>query len=173
MTVVLTTKADLFVDIDDIHAGDRATAGFLELSDGRQQKIAPQLLEAINYLIDRVGPEAVGHVEVDAKLIPPERAGALLGVTRQTIYAWQDRGLLARQDVGKKRMVPWASIQAFLADQADRSEFRKQLSTDSNSDDAVTAAAARFDGALADAATRPVPRTGHRRRPERRGSAAR
>jgi len=42
--------------------------------------------------------------------VTPERAGEILGVSRQTIYTWQDEGRLSKIMQGSKRMAPLAEV---------------------------------------------------------------
>ena len=52
----------------------------------------------------------IAHLEIDEPTVTADRAAQLLGVTRPTVYKWQDLGRLGRVDVGVKRMVPFADI---------------------------------------------------------------
>ena len=71
--------------------------------------IAVQLLEGLR---EGLAKDKVAHLEMDESLVPPERAAELLGVSRPTIYAWQNRGRIGQVDIGGKRMVPLADVEA-------------------------------------------------------------
>jgi excisionase family DNA binding protein len=71
--------------------------------------IAVQLMESLR---EGLAEDKVAHLEMDETLVPPERAAELLGVSRPTIYAWQNRGRIGQVDIGGKRMVPLADVEA-------------------------------------------------------------
>lgn len=102
-------------------------SGLLTLEGGQRVEIAPDLLTAVNDLLAGLNAGKVGHVDLDEELLPPERAGALLGITRPTVYAWQDRGLIERVDRGGKRLVPMTSVLLYKEQQQQRRAFAARL----------------------------------------------
>ena len=60
---------------------------------------------------------------MDEETISAERAAELLGVTRPTIYTWQDRSRIGRVDVGAKRMVPLADVEKLKNSDVRRATF--------------------------------------------------
>lgn len=105
--------------IDDVF-GDRAaartasqiTGGSYRLADGSVVEIGGRMIELSELIRQSVLHELVAHVEIDEQLVAPERAAELLGVTRPTIYAWQDRGKLGRVEHANQRSVPLADVEA-------------------------------------------------------------
>ena len=60
---------------------------------------------------------------MDEETISAERAAELLGVTRPTIYTWQDRSRIGRVNVGAKRMVPLADVEKLTNSEVRRDTF--------------------------------------------------
>lgn len=109
----------------------------------------------------------VVHIDADEEVVSAERAAELLGVSRPTVYAWQDRGLLAREGQSAKRMVPLADINRYQRERVDRAEWRDRVRAAETADDAERAdqAASTFDGTIdLTKKTAETPRRPHRRK---------
>jgi excisionase family DNA binding protein len=52
-------------------------------------------------------------VSAEQQLLTPDQAAALLGVSRPTIYAWQDKNQIGRADHKGTRWVPKADVLAY------------------------------------------------------------
>lgn len=69
---------------------------------------------AFGELLDHIRTLLAGHPENLAPdkdtLISPSKAADVLGVSRQTIYHWQDHGMLGRVQTGNRRMIPIVDV---------------------------------------------------------------
>ncbi|MCL2090956.1 MAG: helix-turn-helix domain-containing protein [Micrococcales bacterium] len=98
----------------------RVARTVVTLEDGTELEAGDGLLAMINALVveDLAGRRA--RVEIVPELLTPEEAAQLLGVSRPTVYAWQDSGALDRVDQGNRRMVRLSEVETLLAARADR-----------------------------------------------------
>ena len=112
----------------------RVARAVVTLEDGTQIEAGEDLLEMISALVvdDLAGRRA--RVEIAPELLTPEEAAQLLGVTRPTVYAWQDAGALDRVDRGNRRMVPLADVEMLLAARRERDRIDQQLAGVSTDD---------------------------------------
>lgn len=81
------------------------------LGSGERATLTPLAAVVLEELRAGLAANKVAHVELDDELVSAERAAELLGVSRPTIYTWQDRGRLGRTDVGAKRKVPLKDVE--------------------------------------------------------------
>ena len=81
------------------------------LDGGERVALHYVAVEMMERLREGLAESKVAHLEMDEEMISAERAAELMGVTRPTIYTWQDRGRIGRTDVGAKRMVPLADVE--------------------------------------------------------------
>jgi len=144
--------------------------GYLVLEGGQRVELATDLLIAVNDLLAGLNAGKIGHVDLDEELLSPERAGELLGITRPTVYAWQDRGLIERVDRGGKRLVPLASVIQYREQQQQRRAFAATLAaaSDPSEERAVEAAktfANKVDLGASSSANGTAPAGRRRRRP--------
>lgn len=114
-----------------IQGDGRPAAGALSLEfvdeAGSRLALSPRFASFVVELLAALDQGKVVHVDIDEPLVSAERAAELIGVTRPTIYAWQDRNLIARVDQGSRRMVPVSDIERFQRDQQERAAWRDQM----------------------------------------------
>jgi excisionase family DNA binding protein len=66
-------------------------------------------------------------VATEQHLLTPDQAAALLGVSRPTIYAWQDKNQIGRADHKGTRWVPKADVQAYQQELNHRIRLQAQF----------------------------------------------
>ena len=105
----------------------RVARAAVTLEDGTELEVGDGLLAMINALVveDLAGRRA--RVEIVPELLTAEEAAQLLGVTRPTVYAWQDSGALDRVDQGNRRMVPLSDVETLLAARAARERVDREV----------------------------------------------
>lgn|GEM_PF-1743253 len=105
----------------------RVARTVVTLEDGTELEAGDGLLAMINALVvdDLAGRRA--RVEIVPELLTAEEAAQLLGVTRPTVYAWQDSGALDRVDRGNRRMVPLGDVETLLAARANRERVDREV----------------------------------------------
>lgn len=82
----------------------------LVLADGRQVAVTPQGRDMVQFMLRSLCAGHVVHVDAEDDLLSPDRAAELLGVTRPTVYRWQDAMLLPRVMKGRVRAVPTEAV---------------------------------------------------------------
>lgn len=102
----------------------------VELADGSQVALEDLGRSLFDALLTGLREGKTAHLELDEALVSPERAAELLGVSRPTIYAWQDRGRLGRHAQGSRRMVPLADIRHQLESPARAAAFSTAAAAD-------------------------------------------
>jgi len=113
MTVqFIRSEADVFPAAACSRTAKRIKHVDVVLESGERVQLNPAAVELMESLREGLADSKVAHLELDEELVSPERAAELLGVSRPTIYAWQSRGRIGQVDVGGKRMVPLADIEA-------------------------------------------------------------
>ena len=109
--IALKDPGDLFPGATQLpDPGVVVASGRLELSNGSVIEITPRLSRMLDQIVDGIRARKVVHVEFDDALVTPQRAGEMLGVSRPTIYSWQDAGLLPTVRQGSRRLVPIESV---------------------------------------------------------------
>lgn len=135
-----------------IRAAERPRGGFVvELVDasGVRHTTSPRFVQVVEDLFAALDAGKVVHFDVEEALVSAERAAEMLGVSRPTVYAWQDRGRLARVDQANRRMVPTTDIERYLREQQERQAWRASVMEAAEPDEQTVAAAQRtFAGAL-------------------------
>jgi excisionase family DNA binding protein len=151
---------------------DQAVRSFasMELVDeaGLRHTVSPEFTQVVRQVLSALGDGKVVHVDIEEPLVSPERAAEMLGVSRPTIYAWQDRGRLERVDQGNRRMVPAVDIERYKLEQQERAAWRSSIDVTGAEQSAVDAAAETFAGTLdlsKDASVAPQRRRRPRREP--------
>ncbi len=113
MTVqFIRSEADVFPAEASLRTAKRIERVEVVLDGGERVGLNAIAVELMEYLREGLAGSMVAHLELDEETVSAERAASLLGVTRPTIYTWQDRGRIGRLDVGSKRMVPLADVEA-------------------------------------------------------------
>ena len=121
--VVLHDASQVSPDWDDRQAVLPEEGAHLQTSDGRSLRLSPDVVRLLNVSLSAIGEGLVPHLELDEKCVSAERAAELLGVSRPTVYAWQDRKILSRVTRGNRRLVPLESVTAYLAATKERDQF--------------------------------------------------
>ena len=93
------------------------------LDDGERVELNYIAVDLMERLREGLAESKVAHLEMDEETVSAERAAELLGVTRPTIYTWQDRSRIGRVDVGAKRMVPLAAVEKLKNSDVRRATF--------------------------------------------------
>ena len=94
--------------------GRRVKAASVELEDGSHFDLGEEGTDMLTYLLSGLGAGLVAHIELDEELVTPDRAAELLGVSRPTIYTWQDTRRIGRVSQGSRRMVPLSEVRRLL-----------------------------------------------------------
>ena len=88
-----------------IDPGAMRQASIEVVVDGnRRLTLQGELLEKVRQVL-MSSPQLRTHTQQD-ELLTPEEAAKALKVSRQTIYAWQDLGILGRVNRANRRLVP-------------------------------------------------------------------
>ena len=105
----------------------RVARTLVTLEDGTELEAGDGLLAMINTLVvdDLAGRRA--RVEIVPELLTPDEAATMLGVTRPTVYAWQDSGALDRVDQANRRLVPLSDVEELLAARVERQRIDAEL----------------------------------------------
>lgn len=90
----------------------RLASGELRFADGSTAEVGADLIELLEMLLGAGLDGYRARVEVTPELVTPDEAAELLGVSRPTVYAWQDSGVLGNLARGNRRMVPIVDIDA-------------------------------------------------------------
>lgn len=88
----------------------KVVSGRLLLDDGSEVEAGSVLIEFMNALLADGLRDRRARLEIVADLVTAEAAARLLGVSRPTVYAWQDSGTLGQIMQGNRRMVPLEDI---------------------------------------------------------------
>ena len=124
MTVqFIRSEADVFPAEASSRTAKRIMRVDVVLADGERVELNDVAVELMERLREGLAESKVAHLEMDEETISAERAAELLGVTRPTIYTWQDRGRLGRVNVGAKRMVPLAEVEKLTNSEVRRDTF--------------------------------------------------
>ncbi len=155
-TLTFVRTLDEVFDGADVSDADVAiTGGSYRLSDGRIVEIGERMVELIELVRRSVADDLIAHVEVDEEFVSPGRAAELLGVSRPTVYAWQDRGLLGRADRSNRRSVPLADVAAMRVIRAQRRERARTTLALANPLDSTKKQMARTSSLFEEAAAEP------------------
>jgi predicted DNA-binding transcriptional regulator AlpA len=107
----LTSIDQLFSDKRDLSTLElRFRSALVELYDGTQLHISEDMLAHFSDAVQAIKQGKSAHIEIDEDLVTAERAGEILGVSRQTIYNWQDKGRLRKIMQGCRRMTSSAEV---------------------------------------------------------------
>lgn len=106
------------------------TAATLHFEDGTEHPASPELTAALACAITGIHNGATVHLAVDDDVVTADRAAGLLGVSRPTIYFWQDQGRLGRVQVGSRRMVPLADVLSLKDCRAESTAWARELVAD-------------------------------------------
>ena len=121
MSATLTRKhvADVAEFVDPVelrsHAGDPVARVFISFADGAQVEVSDQGRDVIVFILDALNSGREVNVEAEDELLTPAAAASVLGVTRQSVYRWQDDDLLPVVMRGRARAVPAAAVRALKA----------------------------------------------------------
>lgn len=107
----IRSEADVFPAEASSRAAKRIMRVDVVLAGGERVELNHVAVELLERLREGLAESKVAHLELDEATVSADRAAELLGVTRPTIYTWQDRGRIGRVDVGSKRMVPLADVE--------------------------------------------------------------
>jgi excisionase family DNA binding protein len=110
-TQFIRSESALFPPPARARGGQPITRVEVVLGSGERATLTPLAVRLLEELRDGLASDKVAHVELDEELVSAERAAELLGVSRPTIYTWQDRGRLGRADIGAKRKVPLKDVE--------------------------------------------------------------
>lgn len=166
----MATVSSYLTSPDEVIQGDQRPAQggvHLEIVDeaGTRMSLSPRFAHMVVELLAALDQGKVVHIDVDEPLVSPERAGELLGVSRPTVYAWQDRDIIARVDQGSRRMVPLSDIERYQRDQEARAAWRADVHRHARQSAADAGVTRQFDG-LVDLAQDPLSaRVGRTRKP--------
>ena len=105
------------VDPDEIEsrAGESVVQVFLSFSDGSQVEVNERGRELVVFILGALRSGREVSVEAEEELLTPGAAAGVLGVTRQSVYRWQDAGLLPVVMSGRSRSVPAAAVRELKA----------------------------------------------------------
>jgi len=98
----------------------------LEFEDGTVYKVEDDLAAVVAFVISTQSRVRIQAVD---ELVSPESAAELLQVSRQTIYKWQDLGVLGTEHQGTRRMVPIGDIRRLDEAKHARAEVDSLLET--------------------------------------------
>jgi excisionase family DNA binding protein len=136
--VVLHDVSQVSPDWDDRQPVLPEEGAHLQTSDGRSLRLSPDVVRLLNVSLSAIREGLVPHLELDEECVSAERAAELLGVSRPTIYAWQDREILSRVTRGNRRLVPLESVTAYLAAAKEREQFAAAVAATPDTLDGVT-----------------------------------
>jgi excisionase family DNA binding protein len=91
-------------------SGEPVAAVFLSWSDGSQVAVSERGRELIEFILSALRSGLEVNVEAEDELLTPGAAAAVLGVARQSVYRWQDSGLLPVVMRGRARAVPATAV---------------------------------------------------------------
>ena len=124
MTVqFIRSEADVFPAEASWRTAKRIRRVEVVLDDGERVELNYIAVNLMERLREGLAESKVAHLEMDEETVSAERAAELLGVTRPTIYTWQDRSRIGRVDVGAKRMVPLADVEKLKNSDVRRATF--------------------------------------------------
>lgn len=135
MTTTLTRQhvADVaeFIDPNELksHSGTSVTSVFLSFSNGTQIPVSDRGRELIVFILEALDSGLEVVVEAEDELLTPQAAAKMLGVTRQSVYRWQDDALLPIVMRGRSRSVPLAAVRALKAARDTRDVVREKAAT--------------------------------------------
>jgi excisionase family DNA binding protein len=100
------------VDPDELEsrAGEPLTGVFISYSDGTQVAVSERGRELIEFILAALHSGREINVEAEEELLTPGVAAEVLGVARQSVYRWQDAGLLPVVMRGRSRAVPATAV---------------------------------------------------------------
>lgn len=100
------------VDPDEIEsrAGEPVAGVFISYSDGTQVAVNERGRELIEFILGALHSGLEVNVEAEDELLTPGVAAEVLGVARQSVYRWQDAGLLPVVMRGRSRAVPATAV---------------------------------------------------------------
>lgn len=100
------------VNRDEIapRAGESVVRVAISFSDGSQVEVSQRGRELVEFILAALNSGREVHVDAEEALLTPVAAAQVLGVTRQSVYRWQDAGLLPVVMKGRSRSVPAAAV---------------------------------------------------------------
>ena len=113
-TTVLTAESHLLRGESAAEPLGRVTGGTVQLADGRTVAADEDLVRLLNVLLSSGLAHRRAQLVVDSEYVSAQTAAVMLGVSRPTVYKWQDNGLLGLEQVGNRRRVPLDDIAALL-----------------------------------------------------------
>lgn len=90
--------------------GEPVAAVFISYSDGTQVAVSERGRELVEFILSALRSGLEVNVEAEDELLTPGVAAEVLGVARQSVYRWQDAGLLPVVMKGRARAVPAAAV---------------------------------------------------------------
>lgn len=113
-SAVLTEESELLEGASVAEPLGPVSGGTVQFEDGRTMLVGPDLVRVLNVLLADGLAHQRARLTVDSELVSAERAADMLGVSRPTIYKWQDQGVLGLHQVGSHRRVPREDVEALL-----------------------------------------------------------
>ena len=89
----------------------------LVMPDGQRVQLGERGTAFMHFMLKELSAGHPVRAESTEELLTPDEAGEALGVTRQTIYRWQDGGILPCVFSGKVRAVPASAVAQAVAEQ--------------------------------------------------------
>lgn len=87
----------------------------LSFSDGSQIEVSERGRELFEFILVSLRSGREVSVEAEEELLTPSAAADVLGVARQSVYRWQDAGLLPVVMSGRSRSIPAAAVRELKA----------------------------------------------------------
>lgn len=81
-------------------------------------RLTAALAELVEALREELRAEAVAHPPAPDRLLSVDEAASMLGLGRSALYGEIGAGRLRSVKVGRRRLVPAASIAAYITDRA-------------------------------------------------------
>jgi len=142
VSVQWMTSVDQFVDSAEGAASqswaDCLTQAAVEfvLPDGRRVPVSARGSDFVHFVIAELASGHTVRAESTEEMLTPDAAGEALGVTRQTIYRWQDANILPCVLQGKVRAVPAAAVARAAAERDSRKGRADALAASARTADA-------------------------------------
>jgi excisionase family DNA binding protein len=122
-------------------AGESVVTVSISFSDGSQVEVSERGRELVEFILAALNSGREVHVDAEEALLTPVAAAQVLGVTRQSVYRWQDAGLLPVVMKGRSRSVPAAAVRELKMTRDSRAllDVASSLAADAGNLDAADA----------------------------------